>query len=197
MDDARGTVALTCGAYKKIVQHCAKNTYRPVLGLLLSSSSSGDAKESLTVSGVVPLLHNYALGPMLELAMAQAYEYCKEKKLQVVGCYWANELADDMSVHRIAKKVGACISKFFNSAFVLVIDNMVIGKELKKNDNDSYDLGCKAFQVKSEKQYDVVFAKSGKEELTNLKEWLSSKKLGNIVDFEDHLENVNLEWLNV
>eukprot|EP00954_Amorphochlora_amoebiformis_P017282 1318070-Amorphochlora_amoeboformis.AAC.1 len=101
-------VALELGAYAKMVVHAVKHKYRPVCGVLLGNDGSGGT----VVKDCVPLFHNYPVGPMLELAMMQIDEFCKESKSTMskgeVSVSLNSDRRDQEAViRRVAKLVGS------------------------------------------------------------------------------------------
>eukprot|EP00471_Norrisiella_sphaerica_P003441 CAMPEP_0184481132 /NCGR_PEP_ID=MMETSP0113_2-20130426/2674_1 /TAXON_ID=91329 /ORGANISM="Norrisiella sphaerica, Strain BC52" /LENGTH=188 /DNA_ID=CAMNT_0026860061 /DNA_START=20 /DNA_END=586 /DNA_ORIENTATION=- len=178
---AATTYRVKAPAYLKITAHAVKYALRPVCGVLLGREESGD----VVVEDAIPLFHNYPLGPMLELALMQVDEFSKEAKTEIVGCYWANELADDMSVHRIAKRIGTQIVKFFKNAGILVVNNETLGKAVEGT--------ISAFTPTNEGKCVVSISDS-----ESLEKRISGKQLAEIpiVDFDEHLANVKLDWLH-
>ncbi|GAB5353054.1 hypothetical protein AAMO2058_000005500 [Amorphochlora amoebiformis] len=175
-------VALELGAYAKMVVHAVKHKYRPVCGVLLGNDGSGGT----VVKDCVPLFHNYPVGPMLELAMMQIDEFCKESKSTMVGCYWANERLNDTEVPQVARRLGSQIAKYYKNASIILINNEFLLR----------DLALSASCPQSKGEVSVSLNSDRRDQEAVIRRVAKLVGSTDIVDFDDHLANVNKDWLH-
>lgn len=175
------TYDVSDAAYSKILMHAAKFPSRPVCGVLLGNDTDGKVQ----ILDSLPLFHNYPLAPALEASMMIVEQYTKESKTRIVGCYWANELEGDTSIHRTAKKLGEQIGRECKNACIVVLDNRRIGEGVKD--------ALKVYIAdRSRGAGAAVTSVTGPAAMRN-KKLLSVAQA--IVDFDDHLANKKLDFL--
>ncbi|KAL2650178.1 hypothetical protein R1flu_018306 [Riccia fluitans] len=190
-------------AYIKIVLHALKHQYSAVNGVLIgkvSGAGSGneDGNSKLEILDAVPLFHEQlGLLPMLELALTQVDEYLAGDKegLVIAGYYHANERVDDYELSPLARKIGDHIARFCPQAGVLLLDNRLLG---------SIGKGASKKPVVQLYTKDAVrgWRVSGdillKEPAANsiLTDYISEKREQQVVDFDDHLQDISKDWLN-
>ncbi|KAI4321728.1 hypothetical protein MLD38_035076 [Melastoma candidum] len=186
-------------AYIKLVLHAIKHSTSAVNGVLLGRPSSSDA--SLTeISDAVPLFHSHlGLLPNLEISLILIEEYYGGKGLSVVGYFHANERYNDSELGGVARNIGDHIYRYFPNAPILLLDNKKVealekGKDLSpvmqlytrdasKNWKLSPDGGSRL--ILKEPSANVV-----------LMDYISSEKWRDIVDFDEHLDDISRDWLN-
>jgi len=203
-------VSMSAVAYAKMILHSCKYVSSAVSGVLLGSLD-GDV---VAVEDAVPLFHaTLNLVPMLEIALLQLDQYCKSKGLAIVGYYQGNEGLTSNSMDAVASNIGDKIRAKFPNAFVLVIDNTKIHPDLIRE-----QLACKVYfpDPKSDNQWrlrsdkslpatsgegsdaavgsSIELAAKAKQATANLVQAEAHVKL---VDFDAHLDDVALDWMNV
>ena len=117
-------------ALLKILLHAAKYPASSVNGILLADTKKGkSAADSVTVVDAIPVLHSFlTLAPVLETALIQVFSgakqkttptyfklayvpslqiqsFAKQKGLQLIGYYHANERFDDTELGPSARKI--------------------------------------------------------------------------------------------
>ncbi|KAK1315696.1 hypothetical protein QJS10_CPA05g01666 [Acorus calamus] len=184
------------GAYVKLILHSLKHRSSAVNGVLLGRLRDG----AVEISDAVPLFHSQLglLAP-LELALIQIEEYFGSKGLSIVGYYHANERYEDANLNNIAIKIGDHISRYFPHAALLLLNNKKL-EALPKTKNRSpvlelyiKDSSKRWRQVESDGSRLVL-----KEPLANIVslDYISSEKWQEVVDFDEHLDDVSKDWLN-
>jgi len=205
-------------AYAKMILHAAKYPHCAVNGLLLAQAQK-DSRKSLVLTDCIPLFHqSEGLTPMVEVALGQVEARCERAGLLVAGFYHANRAIRDNAVdvfsQKIADKVaenavhapgqGAQQRRTSGSSAVLVtIDNkrlslvlespallvqMVGGGSGESGERDSHvkwrHLAAKSIQVDED-----TLA------LTSI--MVQRKIYKDLVDFDNHLDDLTQDYLNV
>lgn len=187
-------------AYIKLVLHALKHKTSTVNGVLLGRFASHN-EEVLEISEAVPLFHSQiALLPPLEIALLQIEEYFGVQGLSIVGYFHANERFDDRELCNVAKNVGDHISRYFPQAAVLLLDNMKL--EALQSGKDGGPV-MQLYTRDASKGWKPVVA-DGKSRFTLkepsanvvLHDYIISEKWHDIVDFDDHLDDISKDWLN-
>ncbi|KAJ4747257.1 hypothetical protein LUZ62_051951 [Rhynchospora pubera] len=187
-------------AYIKLVLHALKHPSSAVNGILVGRLSSDNA--TVQISDAMPVSHSAcALLPPLEIALTQAEEYySKAGELNVVGYYHANERYDDSELGPAARRIGDHIFRYFPQAAVLLLDNKKLDGLIKGKGRDPAVVlftrdSSKAWrQVGSERTSQLVLKEPSAHSL--LADHITSKKWLEIVDFEDHLDDISKDWVN-
>lgn len=187
-------------AYIKLVLHALKHATSAVNGVLLGRFDAG--KGIVEISDAVPLFHSshIALLPSLEIALMQIEEHYSGQGLSLVGYFHANERFEDSELSNVAKNVGDHICRYFPQAAILLLDNKKMEALLKVKDlspvmqlytRDEYKHWKSA---KPEEKDQLVM----KEPAANvmLSDYITTQKWDNIVDFDDHLNDISKDWLN-
>lgn len=174
-------------AYLTMILHACKYPARPVLGVLLG-------KPGGSISVAIPLFHSYPLAPMLEMGMLQVEEYTKAAGLDIVGCYFANELYDDKSLNRshmavkLATKIAETCSEEVD-ACMLQIDNARLGSEAKSC-IETYRWRGGSWRASQAEAVSV-----SAELLATAVAAVRDGKEAPLVDFEQHLDEPACRWL--
>ncbi|XP_074588462.1 ER membrane protein complex subunit 8/9 homolog [Curcuma longa] len=189
-------------AYIKLVLHALKHPSSAVNGLLLGRLRQDGSTATVEVADAVPLSHGQiGLLPALELALIQIEEHFEAEGLSVVGYYHANERHNDLELGNAAKKIGDHIFRYFPRAAVLLLDN---NKLQKLKTGKGRDPVVQLYTRDSSRSWRQT-GSDGSNQLT-LKEptanivlfdYISSEKWQQIVDFDDHLDDISKDWLNL
>ncbi|XP_009393079.2 ER membrane protein complex subunit 8/9 homolog [Musa acuminata AAA Group] len=189
-------------AYIKLVLHALKHRSAAVNGLLLGRlRQDGGATATVEIADTVPLSHSQiGLLPALELALIQIEEHFETQGLSVVGYYHANERHDDVELGNAAKKIGDHIFRYFPRAAVLLLDNKKLERLQSSKGRDPVVQLYTRDSSKSWRQSgsDGSNQLTLKEPAANvvLLDYISSEKWQEIVDFDDHLDDISKDWLN-
>eukprot|EP00744_Colponema_vietnamica_P014652 GILI01020503.1.p1 GENE.GILI01020503.1~~GILI01020503.1.p1 ORF type:complete len:198 (+),score=32.67 GILI01020503.1:87-680(+) len=183
-----GKYSITDEAYSKIVFHACKFPCREVNGILLGRVE----KEGISVENSVPLFHVHTLAPALETAFLLVEELCKTNEQEIVGYYHANENNLETGLNHLAQKVGERIASNNNSACVMLVDAAKLEKLTSESVLNVYgwDRSTSSFKLASSSDVtvDVNF--------DNLSQNLSRGLYNSLVDFDEHLDDISLDFLN-
>uniref|UniRef100_K7KBN4 MPN domain-containing protein n=1 Tax=Glycine max TaxID=3847 RepID=K7KBN4_SOYBN len=172
-------------AYIKLVLHSLKHPTSAVNGVLIGRiSASNDVVE---IADAVPLFHSHIpLLPQLEISLIMIEEYFSAKGLNIVGYFHANERSDDSELGSVAKNIGDHICRYFPQAAVLLLDNKKLDALKKSKDRSAImqSDGNNRFSLK-EPSANLV-----------LLDYIASEKWNDVVDFDDHLDDISKDWLN-
>ncbi|KAK8964971.1 hypothetical protein KSP40_PGU021140 [Platanthera guangdongensis] len=192
------------GAYIKLVLHALKHRSLSVNGLLLGrliENDGGAAAPAVQISDAVPLSHSQiGILPYLELALIQVEEHFASEGLGVVGYYHANERHDDAELSNAARKIGDHIFRYFPQAALLLLDSKKL-QDLPTG--KGRDPVVRLFTRDSSRSWRSA-GSQGSAELTTkepsanavLLDYISTEKWTEIVDFDDHLDDISKDWLN-
>ncbi|KAJ3126672.1 ER membrane protein complex subunit 8 [Nowakowskiella sp. JEL0407] len=170
-------------AHLKMLLHCAKYSTLSVCGLLLGKSVG----ENVVVDDVVPLFHNYLnLAPMLEVALQQTDIYAKLSGQKIIGVYAANESTTETAPSASIVKIAQRIESTNSTSLLVMVDN----------ENILSASPFKPFTVQSGTLKPIPKEKLVSKDLsTNFLELIKSQTYSKLVDFDNHLDNVSLNWL--
>ncbi|XP_068650859.1 ER membrane protein complex subunit 8/9 homolog [Aristolochia californica] len=185
-------------AYIKLVLHALKHKASSVNSILVGRLLNGNLIE---ISDAIPLSHTQIpLLPTLEIALLQVEEYFKSEGLSVVGYCHANERYDDSELGNVPKKIGDQIFRYFPQAAILLLDNKKLEALQKGNDRSPVVQLYTRDASKSWRQTepDSSSQLTLKEPSANvvLLDYISTEKWQEIVDFDDHLDDISKDWLN-
>jgi len=187
-------------AYSKILLHACKYPHKAINGVLLAEETTTSGKDAAMSSprrilDAVPLFHQcLGLAPMLEIALTQIDTYCRTEKLQIVGYYQANENVDDNAPDTIAYKIAEKINDNVSGGGMLVmVDNEKMDVECKEVALDVYTLDQNSNKWNSTNPWYLI---GGDSSLALVSELITGKTYQNLVDFDNHLDDVSLDWLN-
>lgn len=191
-------------AYVKLALHALKHPAAAVNGLLVGRLADPAASPAVvSVADAVPLSHqphHLPLLPTLELALTLVEDHFQAQGLAVVGYYHANARRDDADLPAVAKRVGDHIFRYFPRAAVLLLDNVKLEEVVKGNSRDEVVQLYTRDSSKSWRQAgsDGSSQLELKEPSTNvvLADHVTTKKWQQVVDFDDHLDDISKDWLN-
>lgn len=195
---------LAQAAYVKLALHALKHPAAAVNGLLVGRLADPAASPAVvSVADAVPLSHqphHLPLLPTLELALTLVEDHFQAQGLAVVGYYHANARRDDADLPAVAKRVGDHIFRYFPRAAVLLLDNVKLEEVVKGNSRDAVVQLYTRDSSKSWRQAgsDGSSQLKLKEPSTNvvLADHVTTKKWQQVVDFDDHLDDISKDWLN-
>ncbi|KAM3392612.1 hypothetical protein ACQJBY_013647 [Aegilops geniculata] len=195
---------LAQAAYVKLALHALKHPAAAVNGLLIGTLADPAASPAVvSVADAVPLSHqphHLPLLPTLELALTLVEDHFQAQGLAVVGYYHANARRDDADLPAVAKRVGDHIFRYFPRAAVLLLDNVKLEEVVKGSSRDAVVQLYTRDSSKSWRQAgsDGSSQLKLKEPSTNvvLADHVTTKKWQQVVDFDDHLDDISKDWLN-
>lgn len=189
-------------AYIKLVLHALKHKTAAVNAVLLGRLvSSTDGSHTLQISDAVPLFHSQiTLLPPLEIALIQIEEYYGAQDMGIVGYFHANERFDDAELSSVAKNIGDHIYRYFPQAAVILLDNKKLESLPKGKDRSPV---MQLYTKDASKNWRLA-GSDGSSQLTIkepsanvvLLDYIASEKWQDIIDFDDHLDDISKDWLN-
>ncbi|XP_076288809.1 ER membrane protein complex subunit 8/9 [Lasioglossum baleicum] len=190
-------IVFSSRAYAKIILHAAKYPHCAINGLLLAKQKSkSDAKSSeLRIEDAIPLFHICLhVSPMAEIALTTVDQYATSKGLVIAGYYLANETINDLSTDKPAHRIVDKIVENYGNGLLVVVDN----REIKLEKISSSPLRVSQYVDGKWKLKDVMDISYDKG-LIHTDVQYSFLKAGlykNLVDFDNHLDNISLDWQN-
>ncbi|KAL3140444.1 hypothetical protein ABBQ38_004703 [Trebouxia sp. C0009 RCD-2024] len=190
------STSYTCDqtALLKVLLHAAKYPAASVNGVLLGRTASD--RPIVEIVDAIPFLHSFlTLAPALETALIQASSYARQKGLQLVGYYHANERFDDTELASSARKVADKLYSHNSSACAVLVNSPKLAKGLRTKSGEFLQLylkdeGGRTWVKGSSLKYD-----SGSV-LSVLPEMCSQGRHQRLSDFDDHLNDISRDWRN-
>ncbi|XP_004349141.1 hypothetical protein CAOG_02391 [Capsaspora owczarzaki ATCC 30864] len=195
------TVQLARDAYAKIILHAARFPSSGVNGILLGTpidaSTAGSSKRDFKVTDAIPLFHSQLnLAPMLEFALHAVYAYAQKHQLSIVGYYQASETIGSGSITGLAQVVGDRIRALFPDAVVFMVDNRSIDHQEGNLALNPFIHTGSAWRQEAESSNELRLSPIDPETPKFVVDHIKRKTFRDIVDFQTHLEDVSLDWLN-
>lgn len=130
---------------------------------------------------------------MAEIALTLVDQLATSKGLILAGYYLANENINDLSTDRPAHRIADKIAENCSGALLVVVDN----KEMTLNMTSS-PLRISQFVDGKWKLKDKanIFYEGGVAPTDALYTLLENEQYRNLVDFDNHLDNITLDWQN-
>ncbi|KAG2470155.1 ER membrane protein complex subunit 8 [Polypterus senegalus] len=187
-------IKLSTQAYCKMLLHAAKYPHCAVNGLLVAEKLKRKEGQPLIFVDCIPLFHgSLALAPMLEVALSLIDTWCKENKYVIAGYYQANERVKEHRPNQVAERVAARIAENFSEAALIMMDNSkfsmdclepaVIIFEHHDNKWKCRDTNIDCYEDWSEAQKITAVL-------------LEGKSYENLIDFDNHLDDLRNDWTN-
>ncbi|KAI8973533.1 hypothetical protein BDF20DRAFT_837470 [Mycotypha africana] len=194
-------------AYAIPLLHAAKYPAYDVCGALLGKIGTKDQHHT-EITTAVPFFHQWTtVTPMLEVALKQTEMYAKKHGWVIVGWYYGKACLNDSAIPESAKKVAEAIkNNNGGKAYVFMIDNEQFSASEPNKSVIIMFLDAKL--TKFLKPYiaaDNGWKKLAEDQiiLTETNTYAKTLELINkslytdIHDFDEHLNNVSLNWLDV
>ncbi|KAI7885129.1 UPF0172-domain-containing protein [Lichtheimia hyalospora FSU 10163] len=192
------TIQVGPRAFALPLLHAAKHPEALVCGVLLGELN---ADGSVNVKTGLPFFHHWtSMSPMLEIALQQAELAAKQLDLKVIGWYQANPRSKDNALHENAVRVANVIKKNSGDAIVFMVNNDKMGQlhDIK----DGSVISPYIFRENQWRGVKQAFSKdsevllSYEETYPKVRGMFSSGSYNRLVDFDEHLEDVSLPWLD-
>lgn len=203
-------ITINAKAYCKLILHAAKYPHAAVNGILLAKTSN--KSKELEFVDAIPLFHiALNLTPMAEIALTQVM-YCDcfpvarfkrclvlqidhvaaQSGLTVAGYYTAHENLKENSFEKAYNRVADKIAENFGAACLIVVDNSKLGSKLKTHALKIAQFSDGKFRPLDAQK--IVFNPSDTTELCA--ELLNQKAYEDLVDFDNHLDDISQDWMN-
>ncbi|XP_020283169.1 ER membrane protein complex subunit 8/9 homolog [Pseudomyrmex gracilis] len=187
-------VVFSARAYCKIILHAAKYPHCAINGLLLGKQETANGRQDLCIKDAIPLFHICLhVSPMAEIALTLVDQLAASKGLILVGYYLANENINDLSTDRPAHRIADKIADNFNNALLVVVDNKAMSLEMR----------CSPLRISQyvdgkwrPKDVANIIYEKGATHSEAMSSLLKSEEYKNLIDFDNHLDNISLDWQN-
>ncbi|KAI9626527.1 hypothetical protein KEM48_010355 [Puccinia striiformis f. sp. tritici PST-130] len=162
----------------KTLRHSSKYPHSTVIGLLVGTIEG----DKTTISDAIPLVHHWLdLSPMLEAGVALAKIHVQSNSLRLVGTYIAHARIDLKSLDIVSQRINESLQS--EHSIALIIDNQKL--------NTSENPFIPYTRSKTSGDWSPLDDKYLQASIP--KDWLNSG--GSIGDFDDHLEDLGVDWL--
>ncbi|KAK0199995.1 hypothetical protein DFS33DRAFT_1366279 [Desarmillaria ectypa] len=182
-------------AYFKIFFHAAKHPHLPVNGVLVGKEEAG----TVTIVDIIPLLHHWTtLSPMMEIGLDLARRTAESMHMKLVGYYQASEWINDTALASVDEKIASKVKEGFSAAVAFVIDGNKLGtgdvalvpyisqgSSWRRNSTTPADFTPGSL-------FQLASADLPTRAVKLVEERRLHQKFG---DFDDHLEDVTIDWL--
>ena len=184
-------IEISSVAFVKIQLHLAKYPHCAVNGLLLGCKERASEDHVIEIVDVVPLFHQcLQLTPMLEIALIHVDSHCASNQLYIAGYYEAPELLSAKSEpSQFSTKIGDKIKSNAANSRLLVINNKKVPGADSMQFYSSHEGNKKWIKAEDE----VTLEEGANETLLDL---LDRKAYRELVDFDNHLNDITQHWLN-
>lgn len=193
-------IELTLRAYAKVILHAAKYPHAAVNGVLLAKLPAKDEAKPLKLvfTDAIPLFHQtQGLSPMLEVALTQIESHANSAGMGIAGYYHANRHFQENSVDVFSQKIADRIVDLspLGRAALLTVDNRRISLNLQNHAllgqicNSDRPGNWKSVSNRSIRVDELAFEKTSS--------LLQTRGYKELFDFDNHLDDVSQDYLNV
>ncbi|CAG9536993.1 unnamed protein product [Cercopithifilaria johnstoni] len=178
--------AFTLCGYAKMILHAYKYPHQPVIGLLIGETRNSN---ELICNDAIPVLHESAsLSMVVETALI-CTDDCTKDGRTLVGVYFCNQSLSDNSLDPYAMRVAEKIVSNYPNAFLVQIENSLLGTGSLEPAIRVYTLDSKMWKIK---RFTIMNEETV---LPIVSSAIQTKLYLEIMDFENHLDNpVNDHW---
>ena len=187
------SVELKSNAYFKIMLHCLKHLTSDCYGFLLGKIDHN----KYIVSNAIPLSHDKIFNTPFKIAASMIKNYYPNDK--IIGFYEnliVNQMKEEGAVSNQAQHICEIIGK--NNKFEAIyfqIYSKDSGDKSKPFLKD--EIFFKEFILNDENVFSFIdLKKETNEEFQQMKDYCIHNRQQDIIDFDEHLENPNLDWRN-
>ena len=208
-----GSFPCSPAAYCTAALHALKHPTQPVMGLLLGPRAADGSKGAAYVAAAVPVMHTElasAPHPVTAIAVKQVNAVATSSGRRVVGMYVANERCDDMALHQHSVALAAVVAAEAGETISLwLLDNSKLqpgksdGPAVKLYTADKSRVSAapaSAALAFGEWDSSALAPKSaaiaGRAVVARLGELVEGRKAAAVGDFEEHLENCEVDYFN-
>ena len=186
------TIDLNSKAYYKIMLHCLKHLTSDCCGLLLGKVNG----KKYTVTNAIPLTHDTILEPLFKVSISMIKEFCPNET--IIGFYenlMVNQMKDDGSFSNTSNYILEMIHKN-NKINPLMFQIYSKDSGIKDKGYLVDEILFKEFILIDDELTFINEKKETEEEKRKMKDYCIHNRQQEIIDFDEHLENPNLDWRN-
>ncbi|KEG08046.1 hypothetical protein DQ04_08141010 [Trypanosoma grayi] len=202
------SVVTSVEAYAKALLHAQKYATQAVAGFLIGKRiTESGAADSVFIADAVPLFHTIMMThphPMLDVAYAQVSSYARTKGMVMLGYYVANEHANNSSVSPLTTNILRMLQDKVSTGHHPLLWTIVAANSTERADvsvayyqgNDVYaPAPALTFGRWNSDTLSCEPTESNAAALEVFRNAMDALKQFQLVDFEDHLEAVQLNYL--
>lgn len=185
---------MTTRAYCKMIMHSAKFPSSNISGVLVSKKEQFKLGGKIVYSDCIPLFHmNFGLAPMIEVALAQVESQCREEGLVISGFYHAHNNLRDTHVDVFSQKVADKIAENQPGTLLVTIDSKRLSLKI-----ESHALIVQQNIEGKWRSRERDSLRLENDITLHCASALVKKKIYScLVDFDNHLDDVTQDYLNV
>ncbi|THD21091.1 ER membrane protein complex subunit 8 [Fasciola hepatica] len=170
----------------KMVLHAAKHPESAVNGVVLCQQQDG---LRVVITDYIPFFHSpLTLAPMLEVALHQTESYCNANNLRICGYFQSNEHVHDNTPTPFACKIADKIHEKSGPACLIMLRN----DRLYPPTNNCFSI----YTLSQDKWCETKCTVDTNFE-SSLTDLLKTDVSREICDFDDHLNDVRSDYLNL
>ncbi|XP_067002432.1 ER membrane protein complex subunit 8/9 homolog [Anabrus simplex] len=189
-------IRISARAYSKIMLHAAKYPHCAINGVLLAEDikSKDDKKgKRLYIVDAIPLFHLcLQVSPMVEIALTQIDHMASKNGLVIAGYYLGNENIRDLSYEKAGHRIADKIAENFSNACLIVVDNQRLSLNM-----DNIALCLSQYSEGKWKPKDRSSYCVEGNSLDTTATLLQQRVQDELVDFDNHLDDISLDWKNL
>ncbi|ENN72225.1 ER membrane protein complex subunit 8/9 homolog [Dendroctonus ponderosae] len=186
-------VKFSAKAFCKIILHAAKYPHCAINGVLLAKPNAGSRE--IEFVDAVPLFHiSLHLTPMSEIALMQVDELASKMGLVIAGYYAASENIRDNTFEKTYHKVAEKIASNYSPSYVVVVNNSKVSTEADSSSLKVAQLSEGGFRQIEEQNISLSPAQATSYAIVAL---MQQKAFQKLIDFDNHLDNICADWMNV
>lgn len=163
--------------------HGCKHSSDLVTGILIGTVDQKVVK----IVDVMPLFHTHSLAPMLKIACMLIEQHCRNLDLQIVGLYFAHP-SGSLDVSPV-KAIADTIASNLPAATLWALD-------LSKLPERKLAIVGHSPAKEDWKPFSADAVNVGEKAMEHTARVVSELKYLDVVDFDDHLADINQSWLN-
>jgi len=181
-------------AYCKMIMHSAKYPSSAINGVLLSKRDSVKSG-ARTIHDCIPLFHmGHGLAPMVEVALAQVDSQCEESGLVISGFYHAHDNLRDNHVDVFSQKIADKIAENQPGTLLVTIDSKKLSANIESPSLIVQQHSDGKWRPRDKSQ---VRLEHDEVTLACASALVHKKIYRDLVDFDTHLDDLSMDYLNV
>jgi len=181
-------------AYCKMIMHSAKYPSSAINGVLLSKRDSVKAG-ARTIHDCIPLFHmGHGLAPMVEVALAQVDSQCEESGLVISGFYHAHDNLRDNHVDVFSQKIADKIAENQPGTLLVTIDSKKLSANIESPSLIVQQHSDGKWRPRDKSQ---IRLEHDEVTLACASALVHKKIYRDLVDFDTHLDDLSMDYLNV
>ncbi|KAF7266102.1 ER membrane protein complex subunit 8/9 [Rhynchophorus ferrugineus] len=186
-------VKFSAKAFCKIILHAAKYPHCAINGILLAKVNGNKEIEFVDA---IPLFHVCInLTPMAEIALMQIDELASKLGLVLAGYYAANENLKENSFEKAYHRIADKIASNFTPSFMVVVNNKKLSIECSTSVFKVAQIN-EGGNFKPIEEQNIHTNPMGSTERV-LSFLMLNKTYNELVDFDNHLDDISLDWMNI